>query len=100
MKYFHPKRIINHIKDSIKTTIAYYVIPDKWYLKWKYKKVFGEKLQLSNPQKFSEKIQWLKLHDRKEIYHHLVDKYEVKPIIAKVIGEDYIIKTFGTGFLI
>lgn len=95
MKYFHPKRILNLIKKLSKTFFVYYIVPDRWYLKWKYKKVFGEKLNLRNPKKFSEKIQWLKLNDRKEIYHHLVDKYEVKPIISDLIGDGYIIKTIG-----
>lgn len=95
MKYFHPKRIINQLGSFSKTFFVYYLIPDRWYLKWKYKRVFGEVLNLHHPLKFSEKIQWLKLYDRKEIYHHLVDKYEVKSIIAKVIGDKYIIQTLG-----
>lgn len=95
MKFIHPKRILNRFKSSLRTFFAYYVIPDRWYLKWKYRKVFGERLNLRNPQKFSEKIQWLKLHDRKELYHHLVDKYEVKPIVSGIIGDEYMIKTLG-----
>ncbi len=95
MKYFHPKRIINKLTSFIVTFFAYYLIPDSWYLRWKYKKVFGTNLNLKNPEKFSEKIQWLKLHDRKELYHHLVDKYEVKQIVSEIIGEQYIIKTLG-----
>ena len=95
MKYIHPKRLLNRIKNFSKIIFVYYFIPDRYYLKWKYRKVFGEKLNLRNPKKFSEKIQWLKLYDRKEIYHHLVDKYEVKPIISGLIGEGYIIKTIG-----
>ena len=53
------------------------------------------KLNLENPQTFNEKMQWLKIHDRKDIYTKLVDKYEVKKIIGEIIGEEYIIPTLG-----
>ena len=94
MKTFHPRRFVNKAKVRF-TKLSYYVIPDSWYLRWKYRRVFGEELSLRNPRKFTEIIQWLKLHDRKELYHHLVDKYEVKPILSKIIGEEYIIPTLG-----
>lgn len=55
----------------------------------------NKKLDLRNPRTFNEKMQWLKLYDRKDVYTTLVDKYEVKKIIVEVIGEDYIIPTYG-----
>ncbi len=95
MKYIHPKQYKNAIIKFIKNAFLYYLLPDSSYLKHRYKEVFNVPLNLANPQKFSEKIQWLKLHDRKPIYHKLVDKAEVKPIIAEIIGEEYIIKTIA-----
>lgn len=68
---------------------------DRNYLKLLYWDRFGKKLNLDNPQTFNEKLQWLKLYDRKPEYTKLVDKYEVKSIIAKEIGEKYIIPTIG-----
>lgn len=44
---------------------------------------------------FNEKLQWLKLHDRQPEYTTMVDKYEVKKYVAKMIGEQYIIPTLG-----
>src|SRR5699024_2612752 len=55
----------------------------------------GKKLNLNNPQTFNEKIQWLKLYDRKKIYTKLVDKYEVKEYVKRKIGDKYIIPTYG-----
>lgn len=95
MKYFHPHKIYREFTNFLHDCLWYYLMPDSWYLKYRYKEVFGEPLNLDNPQKFSEKIQWLKLHDRKDIYHKLVDKAEVKPIIASIIGEEYLIKTLA-----
>ena len=40
-------------------------------------------------------MQWLKLHDRKDVYKVMVDKYEVKKYVADLIGSEYIIPTLG-----
>ena len=68
---------------------------DEKFLKQKFKSVFGYELDLQNPQTFNEKIQWLKLHDRNSLYTLLVDKYEVKKYVARIIGNEYIIPTLG-----
>ena len=70
-------------------------IPDAAYLKIFYYLVFHKRLNLNNPVTFNEKIQWLKLYDRKPIYTDLVDKYEVKEYVKSKIGEKYIIPTLG-----
>lgn len=72
-----------------------YILPDKLFLKIKYYCVFGEKLNLKKPEKYNEKLQWLKLYDRKKIYTTMVDKYEVKEYVANIIGKQYIIPTLG-----
>ena len=95
MKYFHPKKYWRLIKEWIHDIFLYYIISDSLYLKIRYKEVFGKKLNFSNPKTFTEKIQWLKLHDRNPLYHQLVDKCDVKSIIANIIGDEYIIKTLG-----
>ena len=98
MKYLHPKKYLRLIRESFSYVYNYYMLPalpDKWYLKWYYKKVFGRKLDLDNPKTLNEKIQWLKLHDRNPLYHQLIDKYEAKKIIASKIGEEYVIPTLG-----
>lgn len=95
MKFIHPRKYYRLTKEILYNFFWFYLLPDSWYLKYRYSKVFGKSLNLKSPKKFSEKIQWLKLHDRKQIYRKLVDKYEVKQIISNIIGEEYIIKTIG-----
>jgi len=95
MKYFHPKKVFSKVKYFLMNVLPYYVIPDRWYLKWKYKKVFGLKLNLKEPKTFNEKIQWLKLYDRNPLYHTLVDKIAVKDWVANKIGQEYIIPTLA-----
>lgn len=68
---------------------------DKCYLKSLYYLIFGETLNLKNPKTFNEKIQWLKLYNRKREYVNLVDKIKVKDYVADIIGKQYIIPTLG-----
>ncbi|MDD6193496.1 MAG: ATP-grasp fold amidoligase family protein [Lachnospiraceae bacterium] len=70
-------------------------IPDDKYLKLVYRCETGQKLNLNNPVTFSEKLQWLKLHDRNPEYCSLVDKYLMKGIVAERIGAEYVIPLLG-----
>ena len=70
-------------------------LSDEELLKRAYKAYFGRELDLENPKTFNEKLQWLKLHDRKPEYTIMVDKCEAKKYVAERIGEEYIIPTLG-----
>lgn len=70
-------------------------LSDKKYLEIAYKIAMGKKLNLDNPETFNEKIQWLKLYDRKPEYTMMVDKYEVKEYIRNLIGNEFVIPTYG-----
>lgn len=72
-----------------------HAVSDRAYISIKYRSVFGRKPDLVSPKTFNEKLQWLKLHDRKPIYTKLVDKYEVKKYVASTVGEEYVIPTLG-----
>lgn len=70
-------------------------LPDRLYIKHAFKSRQGYPLNLENPRTFSEKIQWLKLYDRKPVYTTMVDKFAVKKYVAERIGEKYVIPTLG-----
>jgi len=70
-------------------------MPDKPYLKLMFWARMGRRLNLDKPRTFNEKLQWLKLNDRKTVYTQLVDKYEAKKYMEQVIGSDYVIPTIG-----
>lgn len=73
----------------------YQNMQDEQYLKRMFKARMGYELNLDDPKTFSEKLQWLKLHDHKSIYSTMVDKCEAKKYVADIIGEQYIIPTLG-----
>ena len=68
---------------------------DKAFLKLKYSIEMGEKINLDNPRTFDEKLQWLKLYNRKDLYTTMVDKYEAKDYVSSIIGKEYVIPTLG-----
>ncbi len=70
-------------------------IPDELYIKMCYRAAFNNWPNLDYPVTFNEKLNWLKLHDRKPIYTTMVDKYEAKKYVADIIGGEYIIPTLG-----
>ena len=70
-------------------------MPDRLYLELMYWRAFGRVPDLGNPLRYTEKLQWLKLHDRNPLYHKLVDKAAVKPYVAAIIGEEHMVPTLG-----
>lgn len=94
------KKLVEFLKSPLKIFVYFNnrnikILSDINYLKLRYKITFHKKLNLDNPQTFNEKLQWLKLNDRKEIYTTMVDKYEAKKYVANIIGNEYIIPTIG-----
>lgn len=76
------------------SNINYRIIPDKYYLQMAYKKKLNKSLNLDEPVTFNEKIQWLKLNDRKVSYTDLVDKLNVREYVKEKIGERYLNKLY------
>lgn len=70
-------------------------IPDALYLKIIYRAETGKRLDLKHPKTYNEKLQWLKLYDRRPEYTMMVDKYEVRKYVAEKIGEEYLIPLIG-----
>ena len=73
----------------------YHNMPDIEYLKRLYKFKLGADINLKSPKTFNEKLNWLKLYDRKNIYTKMADKASAKKIIEKRLGKKYVIPTLG-----
>lgn len=70
-------------------------LPDRPYLKLVYWGETAKRLNLDLPITFNEKIQWLKLYDRKPEYSKYVDKYAARSLVRATIGEQYLIPIIG-----
>ena len=94
-------KILNYITDPkirfgylSKLGIAKY-ISDKAFVEKEYFLNIGEELDLLHPQKFNEKLQWLKLYDHNPQYTIMVDKYRARQFIKDIIGDQYLIPLLG-----
>ena len=84
-----------HILFGIFRRYGCFIKNDRRYLEWFWYLKFGKKLDLDNPRTYNEKLQWLKLYDRREEYTRMVDKIDAKEFVSSVIGEKYVIPTLG-----
>lgn len=89
-----PIKIMNQtIKEIGKKIVS--LVPTKLWLSYRFKQRTGYKMDWENPKTFNQKLQWLKLYNRKPIFTTMVDKYEAKKYVANIIGEEHIIPTIG-----
>lgn len=98
---YYCKKIKEYIKNPAK--IKFFILnhgvgkmlPDKLYLNTMFKLKIGHTINWNNPKGFNEKLQWLKIHEHYPERTNLVDKFEVRKYISKVIGEQYLIPLLG-----
>ena len=86
----NPKWLVVYLNNR-----GFHLLNDEDYLKLLFKLNTGKKLNLDSPKTYNEKLQWLKLYNREDIHTTMVDKYEAKKYVAKIIGKEYIIPTLG-----
>ncbi len=95
------KKIVRVLKNPYKLFVFFAYkgvferINDKTYLKLLYRGIINKKLNIKNPCDFNEKLQWLKLYNRKPEYTIMADKYAVRKYIGQTIGDDYLIPLLG-----
>lgn len=94
------KEIINRLKAFYRAYFTIHgtytsLLPDKLYLKKLYKEKMGQTLNLKNPVLFNEKLNWLKLYNRRPEYTMMADKYRVRDYIKEKIGEEYLVPLLG-----
>ena len=70
------KEAVKFVKQIIYVCLR--IVPDDLYLKIFFRVRTGKKLDIKNPKTFNEKLQWLKLYNRKKEYTLMSDKYAVR----------------------
>lgn len=80
------------VKSVIKFIFSF--LNDKQIIKLQYRIVLRRKLNLENPKRFTEKIQWYKLNYRTELMTQCADKYLVKKYIHDKGFEDTLVKLY------
>lgn len=70
------------------------ILNDYYYAYFSLLRWYG-RAELNPPITFNEKLQWLKIYNRQEIYVTLADKYAVRDFVAQKIGRMYINELYG-----
>lgn len=89
------KKIIKSQNMRFKILNLFSWVPDKIMIELQYKIKMGKRLNLDNPVKFTEKIQWYKLYYRNKLMNTCVDKYEVRNYIKKIGLENILNDLYG-----
>lgn len=87
--------IIRYIWRKISKLGLLNFLSDELFVKLEYKLKMKNDLDIANPKRYNEKLQWLKLYDHNPLYTDLVDKYEVREYVEDLIGKDYLIPVYG-----
>jgi hypothetical protein len=81
--------------DKFKEFYYRHIISDEQLIRKRFKKRLGREVDLENPIKFNDKLQWLKLNWHDAIATKCADKYEVREIVKEKIGEEYLNEIIG-----
>lgn len=77
------KKFIKSRKMRIRIMQALSFVPDSIMVKMQYRLKTGHRLNLKNPERFTEKLQWYKLYYRDPLMAQCVDKYEVRSYVEQ-----------------
>ena len=80
---FDYKRMINSRSARLKILHMLDFIPDSWMLRLQYRIKTGRRLDLKNPRRYTEKLQWYKLYYRDPLMAQCADKYEVREYVKR-----------------
>lgn len=84
-----------HIVFALYRRMPWLIPDDELYLWIYYWLSLRKKLNLNSPVLYNEKLQWLKLYNRRPEYVTMVDKYKVKELVSERLGSEYVIPTLG-----
>lgn len=70
-------------------------VNDQTFLEKAFQSKLERELDWNVPATFNEKLQYLKLYDRRPEYTRMVDKYKVREYITEKLGAQYLIPLIG-----
>lgn len=86
------KKIIKSRAVRVQMMRAMSFVPDRWMVKLQYWIKTGRRLDLKDPKRYTEKLQWYKLHYRDPLMAQCADKYAVRDYV-KSMGLEGILNT-------
>lgn len=82
--------LLLRVNDKLKEIYLKKCVSDEQLIKKRFRKRLGREVNLKNPTKYNDKLQWLKLYWKDPLATKCADKYEVREFIEEEIGEKYL----------
>lgn len=76
--------------DRLKEFYYKWLVSEKQIIKRNFRKALDRHVDLENPIKYNDKIQWLKLNWHDPLATKCADKYSVREFVKEKIGEKYL----------
>ena len=89
------KKLLKNRNTRLKLLRLFDWVPDKMMLKLQYYIKMGRRLNLDNPKRFSEKLQWYKLYYKDDTMAICADKYDVRGFVRERGYENILIDCLG-----
>ncbi|MBR0156364.1 MAG: carbonic anhydrase [Clostridia bacterium] len=89
------KKLFKTSNDRAKMLRKLRFVPDKLMLRMQYRIKLHRGLHLRKPVRFTEKLQWYKLHYRNPVMRECVDKYAVREYVKSKGLEDTLVRLYG-----
>lgn len=89
------KKLLPNLKLRLKILDMLEFIPDKLMIKLQYWIKTGRKLNLKDPKRYNEKLQWYKLYYRDSLMTKCSDKYRVREFVSSKGLKDILIPLYG-----
>lgn len=74
---------------------CFHWLTDKAFIRWMFRAQMNRWPDLNHPKTLNEKLQWIKLYDRRPEYAVMADKYRMRGYISQILGEEYTIPLIG-----
>lgn len=87
-------KLVNNVFIKTFMKVVFKFLSDKQIIKLQNRIVLKTKLNLENPKRFTEKIQWYKLNYRTELMTQCADKYRVRSFIQNKGFNDTLVKLY------
>jgi hypothetical protein len=82
---------VQPVWERLRNSFNWHFLPDAVHISRQYRARNGRYPNLRTPKDLSEKVQWLKLHDRSPLHTICADKIRAREYVAARLGQDYLV---------
>lgn len=87
--------MVKYILSKFFWGVGRHLLSDRQYAKVRYRLELDRPLNLENPQRFTEKVQYIKLNEQTELRKTVADRTKARDYVSEKAGEEYLIPLIG-----